>query len=217
MIVVVTVWYGDLGLVPVVATCLWWKEKVLLSGHKMRKNNSGQSTKMWQEIKHWARWGRFPSGAWITESPERWHSGKDSYKLRGSRWSLLTLQQASSLSKPPFPGLKPWRNSWGAYWTYQRGPGHQVLLASFSPATGSSWLAYSASYSKFLQPRSWAALPYMIQYFGYLVTLVYSLWGLMAVPPDSPLSSPFSSPFTSHGSIQSGHILLGQSSQRKMM
>lgn len=38
----------------------------------------------------------------------------------------------------------------------------------------------------FLQPRNWAALPYMIQYFGYLVTLVYSLLGLMAVLPDSP-------------------------------
>lgn len=36
----------------------------------------------------------------------------------------------------------------------------------------------------------------------------------MAVPPAFPLSSPFPSPFTS---VQSGHILLGQSSQRKMM
>lgn len=64
-------------------------------------------------------------------------------------------------------------------------PGSPSILQSL-PATGPSWLAYSASYSKFLQPRSWAALPYMIQYFGYVVTLVYSLLGLMAVLPDSP-------------------------------
>lgn len=102
--------------------------------------------------------------------------------------SILPLQTSLSRSQTLKKWLRCLFNIPKRTWP----PGSPSILQSL-PATGPSWLAYSASYSKFLQPRSWVALPYMIQYFGYLVTLVYSLLGLMAVLPDSP-PPPFSLP-----------------------
>lgn len=71
------------------------------------------------------------------------------------------------------------------------------------PVTGSSWLAYLAPYPK-LQSRGWATLPLValfciIKHFGYLASLLYSLWAswLLCLVP-------------SHGTAQPVHSELSQ-------
>lgn len=96
-------------------------------------------------------------------------------------------------------GFKPRTIGWGAYLPYQSEPGSPSLPKSLS-VTGPFWLTHPSS--KLFQLRGWAALPYIIQPFGYLVFFVYSL--LLYLAPLSPFFFPSSSPHMAQGHVHPG-------------